>query len=64
MSRPLVLGFALVPSETVSVADLVGVKRLVGRTDYCVEPVGALEANPSVGLRRYPCSFRFGKTLG
>ncbi|MGB8330974.1 MAG: helical backbone metal receptor, partial [Polyangiales bacterium] len=38
-----------VPSEPVSVADLVGVKRLVGRTDYCVEPVGLVEGIPSIG---------------
>jgi hypothetical protein len=40
---------SLVPSETVSVADLVGVERLVGRTDYCVEPAGAVESIRSVG---------------
>ncbi|MCA9582122.1 MAG: ABC transporter substrate-binding protein [Myxococcales bacterium] len=40
---------SLVPSETLSVADLVGVDRLVGRTDYCIEPVGAIEAIASVG---------------
>jgi len=33
----------------VSLADLVGVDRLVGRTDYCVEPLGAVERIPSVG---------------
>jgi hypothetical protein len=49
LARPASRVVSLVPSETVSVADLVGVKRLVGRTDYCVEPVGALEAIPSVG---------------
>ena len=40
---------SLVPSETVSVADLVGVERLVGRTDYCIEPLGAVESIASVG---------------
>jgi hypothetical protein len=40
---------SLVPSETASVADLVGVERLVGRTDYCVEPLGEVEALPSLG---------------
>jgi len=39
---------SLVPSETESVARLVGLARLVGRTDYCVEPPG-IEAVPSVG---------------
>jgi len=49
LARPASRVVSLVPSETVSVADLVGVQRLVGRTDYCVEPLGALEAIPSVG---------------
>ena len=40
---------SLVPSETLSVAELVGVERLVGRTDYCIEPVGTVEGIPSVG---------------
>ncbi len=40
---------SLVPSETASVADLLGVERLVGRTDYCVEPVNLVETIPSVG---------------
>jgi ABC-type Fe3+-hydroxamate transport system substrate-binding protein len=40
---------SLVPSETASVADLVGVDRLVGRTAYCVEPLGEVERVPSVG---------------
>ena len=40
---------SLVPSETVSAVDLVGLGRLVGRTDYCIEPKGAIEAVPTVG---------------
>lgn len=40
---------SLVPSETESVADLVGLERLVGRTRYCIEPAGAIEAVPVVG---------------
>lgn len=40
---------SLVPSETVSVADLAGVARVVGRTDYCVEPVGGVEGIETVG---------------
>lgn len=36
------------PSETESVALLAGLERLVGRTDYCVEPPG-IEAIRSVG---------------
>lgn len=40
---------SLVPSETASVAALVGADRLVGRTDYCVEPAGLVEGICSVG---------------
>lgn len=40
---------SLVPSETASVADIAGIDRLVGRTDFCVEPEGAVESVPSVG---------------
>jgi ABC-type Fe3+-hydroxamate transport system substrate-binding protein len=40
---------SLVPSETMSVFDLVGLGRLVGRTDYCIEPAGIIEAVPAVG---------------
>jgi ABC-type Fe3+-hydroxamate transport system substrate-binding protein len=40
---------SLVPSETWSVAELVGVQRIVGRTDFCCEPEGHVELIPSVG---------------
>lgn len=40
---------SLVPSETESVAALAGVERLVGRTTWCEEPAGAIEAVPVVG---------------
>lgn len=40
---------SLVPSETLSVAELAGIDRVVGRTDYCVEPVGQVESITSVG---------------
>lgn len=40
---------SLVPSETASVVDLVGLERLIGRTDYCIEPARAIEAVPTVG---------------
>jgi hypothetical protein len=40
---------SLVPSETESVAELVGLGALVGRTDFCEEPAGAIEGVPSVG---------------
>jgi ABC-type Fe3+-hydroxamate transport system substrate-binding protein len=40
---------SLVPSETETVAVLAGVERLVGRTDFCEEPRGAIETVASVG---------------
>ncbi len=40
---------SLVPSETETVARLVGVRALVGRTSFCVEPAGEIEAVPVVG---------------
>ena len=49
LGKPPVRVVSLVPSETVSVVDLVGLGRLVGRTDYCIEPAGAIEAVPTVG---------------
>ena len=49
IARPPARVVSLVPSETLSVAELVGVERIVGRTDYCVEPAGVIEAVPSVG---------------
>jgi ABC-type Fe3+-hydroxamate transport system substrate-binding protein len=39
---------SLVPSETESVVELAGIERLVGRTDYCIEPP-EVAAVPSVG---------------
>jgi len=49
IARPPARVVSLVPSETLSVAELAGVDRIVGRTDYCVEPAGAIDAVPSVG---------------
>ncbi|MEM7138611.1 MAG: helical backbone metal receptor [Myxococcota bacterium] len=49
LDRPASRVVSLVPSETLSVVELAGLGRLVGRTDYCVEPPGAIEALPSVG---------------
>ncbi len=49
LERPATRVVSLVPSETVSVADLVGVGRLVGRTEYCVEPTGSIDGIESVG---------------
>ena len=40
---------SLVPSETEAVAELSGVGRLAGRTRYCIEPAGRIEAVPVVG---------------
>jgi len=40
---------SLVPSETEAVVDLVGVERLAGRTEYCIEPAGVVERVPTVG---------------
>jgi len=40
---------SLVPSDTYTVAKLLGVDALVGRTDYCIEPEGELSSVPSVG---------------
>ncbi|HEU4412064.1 MAG TPA: helical backbone metal receptor [Polyangiaceae bacterium] len=47
--RPPARVASLVPSETYSLARLGALDRLVARTDYCVEPAGALAAVPSVG---------------
>jgi len=49
LERPPARIVSLVPSETVSLIDLVGVQRLVGRTDYCVEPAGLVDGIASVG---------------
>lgn len=49
LARPPERVLSLVPSETLSVVELVGVERLVGRTDYCNEPAGSVETIPSVG---------------
>lgn len=40
---------SLVPSETASLVEWVGVERLVGRTLYCEEPRGLVEHVPTVG---------------
>lgn len=49
LDRPARRVVSLVPSETLCVAELAGIARVVGRTDYCVEPAAAVEAIPSVG---------------
>jgi hypothetical protein len=49
LERPPARIVSLVPSETLSVAELVGAERIVGRTDYCTEPAGAVDAIASVG---------------
>lgn len=48
VARPPRRVISLVPSETETVAALVGVDRLVGRTDFCEEPAG-IESIASVG---------------
>jgi ABC-type Fe3+-hydroxamate transport system substrate-binding protein len=45
---------SLVPSDTLSVAELGAGGRLVGRTDYCVLPEGITENVPSVGGTKNP----------
>ncbi len=40
---------SLVPSDTYTIARLLGASAIVGRTDYCCEPSGELEGVPSVG---------------
>ncbi len=45
---------SLVPSETETVVALVGAHKLVGRTDYCVQPKGQLEHVVSVGGTKNP----------
>jgi hypothetical protein len=40
---------SLVPSETLSVIDLAGSERMVGRTDYCTAPAVVIEGIASVG---------------
>jgi len=40
---------SLVPSETETVTVLAGMDRLVGRTDFCIEPAGSVGQVPSVG---------------
>lgn len=47
--RPPQRVVSLVPSETETVAAMIGLERLVGRTDFCEEPRGSVERVPSVG---------------
>lgn len=55
LGREVVVGEAprrvvsLVPSETETVAAMVGLERLVGRTEYCEEPRGEIERVRTVG---------------
>ncbi len=49
LNRPARRVVSLVPSETLSVVELAGIERLVGRTDFCVEPATSIDAVPSVG---------------
>jgi ABC-type Fe3+-hydroxamate transport system substrate-binding protein len=49
IARPPRRIVSLVPSETESVATLAGIERLVGRTEFCVEPAGEIDRVPVVG---------------
>lgn len=49
LERPPARVVSLVPSETETVAALGCFERLVGRTEYCVEPAGAIESVPIIG---------------
>jgi hypothetical protein len=49
LERPARRVVSLVPSETASVAAVLGMSPLVGRTDFCVEPAGLVDVIPSVG---------------
>jgi ABC-type Fe3+-hydroxamate transport system substrate-binding protein len=49
LERPPARVVSLVPSETESVVALAGLERLVGRTEWCEEPAGRIEAVPAVG---------------
>ena len=49
LARPAQRIVSLVPSETLSVAELVGVERIVGRTDFCLAPEGQIQGVASVG---------------
>ncbi len=49
VDRPPQRVVSLVPSETESVAAMIGLERLVGRTDFCEEPSGSIARVPSVG---------------
>ncbi len=45
---------SLVPSLTESLFDLGAGERLVGRTDYCIHPIGRMAAIPSLGGTKTP----------
>ena len=53
LKRPASRVVSLVPSETASVVDLAGAGCLVGRTDYCTEPLGKVETIPVVSADRF-----------
>lgn len=45
---------SLVPSDTLTLFDLGAGDRIIGRTRYCVEPVGQVDAIPTVGGTKDP----------
>lgn len=49
LRRPVRTVVSLVPSDTCSIFDLGAGDRLVGRTDYCVEPSDRVSTIPTVG---------------
>ncbi len=54
LSKPPRRVVSLVPSDTLSVVALGAGDRLVGRTDYCVEPLDALGQVPTLGGTKNP----------
>jgi ABC-type Fe3+-hydroxamate transport system substrate-binding protein len=52
---------SLIPSITETVIELGGAERLVGRTRYCVEPAGAVDAIDVVGGTKNPDCERIGQ---
>jgi ABC-type Fe3+-hydroxamate transport system substrate-binding protein len=54
LARPPQRVVSLVPSDTLTVAELGAAGRLVGRTDYCVEPAELADRVPSIGGTKNP----------
>jgi ABC-type Fe3+-hydroxamate transport system substrate-binding protein len=54
LGRPPQRVVSLVPSDTLTVSDLGAGARLVGRTDYCVEPAELARRVPAIGGTKNP----------